>query len=105
MTVRRLLAETDSRELAEWMAYAALEGMPESRADFRSGQICATLANVHRQDGVDPFSPADFVPRDIGDDDEESGDDGRDGGAVLLPDPESQSRLIMAAVFGVTTED
>ncbi|MDQ5918853.1 MAG: hypothetical protein QG660_1968, partial [Pseudomonadota bacterium] len=47
----------------------------------------------------------DFVPRDIGDDDEESGDDGRDGGAVLLPDPESHSRLIMAAVFGVTTED
>ncbi len=102
MTVRRLLAETDSRELAEWTAYAALEGMPESRADFRSGQICATLANVHRQDGVDPFSPADFVPRDIGDDDEAPDDD---GGAVLLPDPESHSRLIMAAVFGVTTED
>lgn len=102
MTVRRLLDEADSCELAEWMAYAALEGLPESRADYRSGQVCATLANVHRQAGVDPFSPADFVPRDIADDDDDvEVDSAGVDDAVLLPDPEAHSRLIMAAVFGI----
>lgn len=35
--------------------------MPEARADYRSGQICAVLANIHRVEGAAPLRPGDFV--------------------------------------------
>ena len=44
------------------MAFAGLEGMPDMRADFGFGQICATLANVHRREGQDPYRADDFMP-------------------------------------------
>ena len=44
------------------MAFARLEGLPDVRADFGYGQICATLANVHRREGQEGFSAADFMP-------------------------------------------
>lgn len=36
--------------------------MPEARADFRSGQICALLANIHRTDRDRVFSADEFMP-------------------------------------------
>ena len=44
------------------MAFASLEGLPDMRADFGFGQICATLANVHRREGQDPYQADDFMP-------------------------------------------
>jgi len=105
MSVRRLLAEVDSEELAEWMAFAALEGLGPEREDFRAGQICATFANLHRDPKKDPFMPSDFMPHLNGDEEETDVEAESDDGAVLLPDPEAHSRLIMAAVFGITHEE
>ena len=44
------------------MAFAGLEGMPDERADFGFGQICATLANIHRREGQDAYRAEDFMP-------------------------------------------
>lgn len=44
------------------MAFAGLEGLPDVRADFGFGQVCATLANVHRREGQDPYQADDFMP-------------------------------------------
>ena len=44
------------------MAFVSLEGLPDMRADFGFGQVCATLANVHRREGQDPFRADDFIP-------------------------------------------
>jgi hypothetical protein len=44
------------------MAFAGLEGLPDMRADFGFGQVCATLANVHRREGQDPYQADDFMP-------------------------------------------
>ena len=44
------------------MAFASLEGLPDMRADFGFGQVCATLANVHRREGQDAFQADDFMP-------------------------------------------
>ncbi|MEM6560043.1 MAG: hypothetical protein AAF656_00450 [Planctomycetota bacterium] len=61
MTVRELLARTDSRELAEWMAYFDLDPWGEQRADLRAGTIAATVANAHHPRGR--FKPSDFMPK------------------------------------------
>ena len=44
------------------MAFAGLEGLPDRRADFGFGQVCATLANVHRREGQDAYQADDFMP-------------------------------------------
>jgi hypothetical protein len=44
------------------MAFAGLEGLPDMRADFGFGQVCATLANVHRREGQEPYRADDFMP-------------------------------------------
>jgi hypothetical protein len=44
------------------MAFAGLEGLPDVRADFGFGQVCATLANLHRREGQDPYQADDFMP-------------------------------------------
>ena len=36
--------------------------MPDVRSDIGFGQVCATLANVHRREGDEPFRPDDFMP-------------------------------------------
>lgn len=83
------------------MAYASLESLPEARADFRAGQICAVMGNLHRKEGSEPLTPADFIPPpEFNEDWAGAAADGVD--TILLPDPEAQSRLIMAAVFGLT---
>jgi hypothetical protein len=62
MTVRELLARTDSRELAEWQAYFRLEPFGEARADLRAGIIASTVANVHRDPRRRPLTTRDFMP-------------------------------------------
>ena len=44
------------------MAFSSLEGLPDMRADFGFGQVCATLANVHRREGKDAYQADDFMP-------------------------------------------
>jgi hypothetical protein len=58
------LGRLTSRQVSEWIAWARVRGMPQARDDFRAGQICAVLANIHRDDKArpEPFGPADFMP-------------------------------------------
>lgn len=62
-TVRELGERITSRELAEWQAYAMLEPFGSPAHAFDAGVIAATVANVHRGKGRDPFTPADFMPQ------------------------------------------
>lgn len=36
------------RQFREWYAYAELEPFGEERADYRSAQVCAMIANANR---------------------------------------------------------
>lgn len=64
MTVRQLLESTDSRELAEWQAYAAIEPFGDIRADIRAGIIAAVVvnSNPYRKRGSRAAKPSDFIP-------------------------------------------
>ena len=72
------------------MAFAGLEGMPDVRADFGFGQICATLANVHRREGQDAYRADDFMPALRG------AIDPKASAHDEPPEPEAHSRLISA---------
>jgi hypothetical protein len=63
MTVRSLLAEMDSRELTEWMAYDVVEPFGDGRGDIQAGVVASTIANIHRTKNARPYKPTDFVPR------------------------------------------
>ena len=76
--------------MAEWIAFAGLEGMPDARADFGFGQICATLANVHRREGQEAYRADDFMPALRGA--IEPSAPAQD----TPPEPEAHSRLISA---------
>ena len=76
--------------MAEWMAFAGLEGMPDVRADFGFGQICATLANVHRREGQDAYRADDFMPALRG------AIEPKAPAHDVPPEPEAHSRLISA---------
>lgn len=74
MTVRELLARTDSRELAEWQAYAALEPFGEGRADLRAAEITWMMANLWRGKNQKVQPLQDFVlaaPGEAGADEDE----------------------------------
>lgn len=57
-----LLAELSSPQIAEWMAYFAIEPFGERRADLRAAIIAATIANAQRAKDSRPFKPQDFMP-------------------------------------------
>ena len=76
--------------MAEWIAFAGLEGMPDARADFGFGQICATLANVHRCEGQEAYRADDFMPALRG------AADTKGSAQNAPPEPEAHSRLISA---------
>lgn len=63
MSVRRAQREIDSREFAEWMAYHELDPFGGERGDLQAGIIAATLANVNRSKGTQPYKPGDFMPK------------------------------------------
>ena len=63
-------------------------------ADYRAGQVCATVANyagMKRNPEAGFADPSDFMPG--------LAEMKRKPGPTLLPDKEAQSRLIMAAIF------
>ena len=60
------------------------------RADFGFGQICATLANVHRREGQDAYRADDFMPALRG------AVEPRAPAQETPPEPEAHSRLISA---------
>ena len=72
------------------MAFAGLEGMPDVRADFGFGQICATLANINRREGQDAYRADDFMPALRGAAEPPVPEQ------ETPPEPEAHSRLISA---------
>lgn len=62
MSVRRAMAEIDSAEFSEWMAYYRLDPQGEDRADLRAGIVAATVANAARGRKSRAFKPKDFMP-------------------------------------------
>lgn len=64
MTVRRLLAETGSAELAEWRAYEQIAGpLGGVRGDVNAAMIAAAIVAVNRGKGQRAPALADFMPR------------------------------------------
>lgn len=68
-----MLSEMDSRQYAEWMAYARLEPFGEDRADLRMGIIASTIANTSRGKGQKAYKPQDFIPQFENETEEEAG--------------------------------
>lgn len=54
----------DSRELAEWQAYAQLDPFGNARGDLRAGIVASTFANAHRDQKKrkKPFTAQEFMP-------------------------------------------
>lgn len=89
MTVRQLLANLDSTELTEWMAFDGMEAIGEARSDLRAGIVASAAANFGGREIKRPYAPSDFMPY-LPKEDEKP---------VALPDKEAQSALILKMVF------
>lgn len=59
-----LLAELDSRQLSEWMAYYSIEPWGEQPAYLRAGVVASTMANVMRGKKGRSFTPDEFMPKE-----------------------------------------
>ena len=57
------MAEIDSAEFSEWLAFYSIDPFGEERADLRAGINSAVIANIHRGAGVKAFSATDFMPQ------------------------------------------
>ena len=86
-----LLDELTSRQIAEWFAFVNLDGLADARLDFGFGQVCATLANIHRREGQDAYRPDDFMPSLRAVSSTRTTPDEQ-----AVPDADAQSRLISA---------
>lgn len=64
MTVKRLLREIDSAEIAEWMAFDRLEPIGSGRSNLLAARSFAYQANVNRDrtKRPEPYDADDFVP-------------------------------------------
>ncbi|WP_236674309.1 DUF4035 domain-containing protein [Paraburkholderia hospita] len=93
MTVRQLLANLDSAELTEWMAFNSIEPFGEARADLRAGIIASTVANHGSVAMKKPVPPIDYMPFQQRPQEET--------GPMLLADPDAQSELILGAFKNV----
>lgn len=62
-THTELLHRLSSKELTDWTAYDQLEPIGSLRDDYHTAQICAVLANIHRNSEVhpEPFKVEDFL--------------------------------------------
>lgn len=58
----RILSSLSYRDLREWQAYDRIEPFGERRADLRSAQLCALIANVVPTEKDREFSAEDFMP-------------------------------------------
>ncbi len=63
MTVNRMLSSMSASEFTEWYEYYKLDPWGEERSDWRSGEICATVANVNRSKKSRTYKAADFMPK------------------------------------------
>ena len=90
-SVKQLLAEFDSHELGEWMAYSVIEPFGDEVADMRHGIAVAALANVNRDHKRkrEPFEAEDFIPWAMTHRIRAQKSDG-----VLVNDPRAQAALI-----------
>ena len=92
-TVRQLLSEIDSAELAEWHAFYQIEPFGSLIDDERHGVAVATLANINRNPKVrnEPYVGMDFISwRQF----DRVADE-----PILLADPQAQTRLIKQKIF------
>lgn len=97
--MRQLLAEIDSEELTEWIAFERIEPFGSQMADFRAAQICTTVANYAgkmRSDDAPLAQPGDFMPSLLRSPSERKADA---QGPVLLADPAAQSKLLKMMLF------
>lgn len=63
-TVRDLLDQLTSRELAEWRAFERIEGpLGGLRGDVQAGIVAAQIYNANRGKTDPVKKPAEFVPR------------------------------------------
>lgn len=62
-TVSEILDGMDSREIAEWVAFAGIEPLAGDRGDIQAGIITSGLANCWRGANTPPLTPFDFVPK------------------------------------------
>lgn len=100
MSVARAMREVDSAEFTEWLAYYNVEPFGERFSDLRTGLITSAIYNVNRNIKAHPnaFGALHFIPwaeRTAANDAAEP---------VLLSDPEAQSSLISAALFGIVAD-
>jgi hypothetical protein len=56
-----MLREMRPSGLGLWAAMHSIDPWGEERDDLRAGVVAATIANVHRGKGTEPYSPLDFV--------------------------------------------
>ena len=82
-----LLGRMSSRQLAEWMAYAAVEPFGEDRADYRVAHALAVVVNLLRPADAPPVRVADLLPHVgvLADEDREAWEARRDSGSDLPP--------------------
>jgi len=96
MTVAQAQREIDSAEFSHWIEFFQLEGFGAPYEDMRAGMIASMLANINRDTKAhpEPFGVLHFVP--WSDQKATLPDE-----PILLEDPQEQSDLILAAIFGV----
>lgn len=58
-----MLAHISSRQLAEWVAYAAVEPFGEERADYRIAYALSVIVNMFRGKDDPPVAVADLIPK------------------------------------------
>lgn len=61
MTRSEMVERMPAAEFFEWMLYEQIQPFGERRADLRTGQICATIANVNRGEKTEPYKVSDFM--------------------------------------------
>jgi len=79
------------------MAFDRLEPMGALPQLHAFGQVCATVANVHRGKDSQALGPEDFFPALA----REFGKAKASNEPILLDDAEAQSALIKRTIFGV----
>ncbi|MET3431434.1 hypothetical protein ABIC71_000912 [Herbaspirillum seropedicae] len=98
MSVRQAQSEISSKEFAGWLAFYQLEPFGDLVADRRHAVAVQTFANAHRdpKHKPEPYQEHDFIRwGDLARRVESSNE------PILLDDPEAQSALIKARIFGV----
>jgi hypothetical protein len=56
-----MLQQLTARQLLEWFEYYKATGFGDRWADTLNSQLCAVVANFHRNPKTDPFKRADFA--------------------------------------------